>query len=239
MTQLALEFEVAESPEEMFARVFRTMKPRTAPPSFRVLFKPYANLDSKIRLEAGHEKIEVRMSDQLRSAPHAVREALAWVLLGKLYRKAIPPEIERDYKLFVNRADVRRRALELRRERGHKRLVHPKGGVFDLEAMFEDLNVRFFEGALSKPALGWSPKPSRRLLGHYDPAHHAIVISSIFDTPKTPRYAVEYVLYHEMLHIKHPAEYRTERRCVHTPAFRAEEKLFPQYAEALKYLKRF
>jgi hypothetical protein len=60
------------------------MKPRTAPPAFRVLFKPYANLDSKIRLEAGHEKIEVRMSDQLRTAPDSVREALAWVLLGKL-----------------------------------------------------------------------------------------------------------------------------------------------------------
>ena len=239
MTQLALDFETAESPEEMFVRVFRTMKPRTAPPAFSVQFKPYANLDSKIRLEAGHERIEVRMSDQLRTAPDSVREALAWVLLGKLYRKAIPPELERCYKSFVNRADVRRRALELRRERGRKRLVPPKGGVFDLEAIFTNLNVRFFEGKLSKPALGWSPSPSRRLLGHYDPAHHAIVISSVFDTPKTPRYVVEYILYHEMLHVKHPAEYRTERRCVHTSAFRAEEKRFPEYAQALRYLKRF
>lgn len=239
MTQLALDFETAESAEEMFTRVFRAMKPRTEPPKFRVLFKPYANLDSKIRLEAGHEKIEVRMSDQLRTAPDSAREALAWVLLGKLYRKAIPPEIERNYKAFVNRTDVRRRALELRRERGRKRLAPPKGGVFDLESIFADLNVRFFEGNLSKPALGWSLTPSRRLLGHYDPAHHAIVISSVFDTPKTPRYVVEYILYHEMLHIKHPAEYRTERRCVHTPPFRAEEKRFPHYAEALRYLKRF
>jgi hypothetical protein len=239
MTQLALDFETAESPEEMFLRVFRAMKPRTAPPAFSVLFKPYTNLDSKIRLEAGHEKIEVRMSDQLRSAPDSVREALAWVLLGKLYRKAIPPEVERCYKTFVNRADVRRRALELRKERGRKLLTPPKGGVFDLEAIFDDLNVRFFERGLSKPALGWSVRPSRRLLGHYDPAHHAIVISSIFDTPKTPRYVVEYILYHEMLHIKHPAEYRTERRCVHTPGFRAEEKRFPEYAQALRYLKRF
>lgn len=238
MTQLALDFENPESSEDMFLRVFRTLKPRTAPPAFRVLFKPYANLDSKIRLEAGHEMIEVRMSDQLRVAPDSVREALAWVLLGKLYRKAIPPEIERCYKSFVNRADVRKRALELRRERGRKRLVHPKGGVFDLEALFEDLNVRFFEGELSRPALGWSLRPSRRLLGHYDPAHHAIVISSIFDTPKTPRYVVEYILYHEMLHIKHPTEYRTERRCVHTPAFKAEESRFPRYEEALRYLKR-
>lgn len=238
MTQLALEFENPESPEEMFLRVFRMLKPRTKPPAFRVLFKPYANLDSKIRLEAGHERIEVRMSDQLLGAPDAVREALAWVLLGKLYRKAIPPELDRVYKSFVNRADVRKRALELRRERGRKRLAHPKGGAFDLEALFADLNVRFFEGALSKPALGWSVRPSRRLLGHYDPAHHAIVISSIFDTPKAPRYVVEYILYHEMLHIKHPAEYRTERRCVHTPAFKAEERRFPQYEQALRYLKR-
>ena len=238
MTQLALDFETAESPEEMFTRVFREMKPRTAPPAFRVLFKPYANMDSKIRLEAGHERIEVRMSDQLRSAPDSVREALAWVLLGKLYRKAIPPEAETRYRTFVNRADVRRRALELRRERGHKRLVHPKGGVFDLEALFDDLNVRYFDGSLSKPALGWSPRPSRRLLGHYDPAHHAIVISSIFDRPKTPRYVVEYILYHEMLHIKHPAEYRTERRCVHTPAFKVEERRFPRYDDAVRYLRR-
>jgi hypothetical protein len=239
MTQLALDFETAESPEDMFVRVFRTMKPRTAPPAFRVLFKPYTNLDSKIRLEAGHEKIEVRMSDQLRTAPASVREALAWVLLGKLYRKAIPPEVERRYKAFVNRADVRRRALELRRERGRTRLVPPKGGVFDLESIFQDLNIRFFDGGLSRPALGWSVNPSRRLLGHYDPAHHAIVISSVFDTPETPLYVVEYILYHEMLHIKHPAEYRTERRCVHTPPFRAEEKRFPDYARAVRYLKRF
>jgi predicted metal-dependent hydrolase len=239
MTQLALDFEPSEAPEDMFRRVFRAMKPRTVPPAFRVLFKPYANLDSKIRLEAGHGTIEVRMSDQLLTAPESVREALAWVLLGKLYRKAVPPEVERCYKAFVNRADVRRRALELRRQRGHKRLVHPKGGVFDLEALFADLNIRFFEGALSKPALGWSVRPSRRLLGHYDAAHHAIVISSIFDRPKTPRYVVEYILYHEMLHIKHPAEYRTERRCVHTPAFKAEERRFPDYERALEYLKRF
>jgi len=238
MTQLALDFENPESPEEMFLRVFRMLKPRTKPPAFRVLFKPYANLDSKIRLEAGHERIEVRMSDQLLGAPDAVREALAWVLLGKLYRKQVPPELESCYKSFVNRADVRKRALELRRERGRKRIVHPKGGVFDLEALFADLNVRFFESALSKPLLGWSVRPSRRLLGHYDPAHHAIVISSIFDTPKTPRYVVEYILYHEMLHIKHPAESRTERRCVHTPAFKAEERRFPQYEQALRYLKR-
>ncbi len=238
MSQLALDFEPSESPEEMFLRVFRTMKPRTAPPAFEVFFKPYANLDSKIRLDSGHERIEVRMSDQLIAAPDSVREALAWVLLGKLYRKAVPPEIERRYKRFVNRDDVRRRALELRRQRGRKRLVHPQGERFDLEEIFDDLNVRFFDGALDRPAIGWSLRPSRRLLGHYDPAYHAIVISSIFDRPKTPRFVVEYIVYHEMLHIKHPAEYRGERRCVHTAPFKAEERRFPDYDRALAYLKR-
>ena len=237
MTQLALDFEVAETPEQTFERVLRALKPRTQPPEIAVVYRPYANLDSKVRLLAGHERIEARLSDQLRAAPLAVRESLAWVLLGKLYRKPIPPEADRAYRQFVNRADVRGRALELRRERGRKRLAPPQGGVFDLDRMFDELNGRYFQGSIARPRLGWSLTPSRRLLGHYDPAHHAIVVSSVFDTPKTPAY-IEYVLYHEMLHIKHPTEHRNERRCVHTPAFRAEEKRFPRYAEAIRYLKR-
>jgi hypothetical protein len=41
-----------------------------------------------------------------------------------------------------------------------------------------------------------------------------------------------------MLHLKHPVKMRGARRSVHGPAFRAEEKLFPQLAEARAFLKR-
>ena len=226
-----------ESVEEMFARVFRRMKPRTDPPEFNVRFRPYANMDSKIRLEAGHRRISVLISDQLEQAPPDVQESLAWVLLGKLYRKEPPPEVLERYRRFANRDDVRRRALEVRKRRGRKYIVEPRGQAHDLDALFDALNAEYFDGEMKKPALGWSLRGSRRLLGHYDPAHHAIVISRLLDDERVPAYVVKYVLYHEMLHLKHPVEYRDQRRCVHSPAFKAEEKRFPRYQDANRFLK--
>jgi hypothetical protein len=46
-------------------------------------------------------------------------------------------------------------------------------------------------------------------------------------------------MYHEMLHIRFPAEHHhaSGRRCVHTAAFKAEEKRFDGYAEAKAILK--
>jgi len=51
------------------------------------------------------------------------------------------------------------------------------------------------------------------------------VVSKVFDRPSSPRYAIEYLLYHEMLHLKHPVSVRGTRRCVHSAAFKADEKI--------------
>lgn len=228
-----------ESTEEVYVRVFRTLKPRTNPPEFKVRFYPYANLDSRIRLEEGHRRIIVKVSDQLEHAPLAVQEALAHVLLAKLFRKRIDADQDRRYREFVNRSEVRQQALDVRRRRGRKQMRSPQGVSYDLDAMFDDLNNRFFYGRLAKPKLGWSARGSRRLLGHFDPAHESIVLSRLLDCSTVPAFVVEYVLFHEMLHVKHPVEYRTQRRCVHTPTFKREEKTFPSYEEANLFLKKW
>ncbi len=56
--------------------------------------------------------------------------------------------------------------------------------------------------------------------------------------PRVPLYAIEYLVYHEMLHLRHPVKLRGSRRLVHPAAFREEEKLFPQFKEAQEFLKR-
>jgi hypothetical protein len=75
--QTALFFE---RPEEIYARVFRELKPRTALPELRVEFCQFANANCFIKLEDG--RLEVRMSDLLSGAPAPVMEALAHILLG-------------------------------------------------------------------------------------------------------------------------------------------------------------
>ena len=83
----------------------------------------------------------------------------------------------------------------------------------------------------------WSSERARNRLGHYDPAHNAIVISRVFDHPRVPECAVEYIVYHEMLHLKHPVRLRGSRRCVHSAEFQAEEREFPNSMRRRSFLR--
>lgn len=235
MEQTALFFETVE---QIYLRVFCELKPRTPPPGFLVEYRPFANVNSFIRREDSNGAVRVRMSDLLEGAPAPVHEALAFILLSKLYRKRIPEKYNRRYRLFLNRADIRRQMLLLRQIRGRKRVATARGRCYDLEEIFEELNRRFFGGLLARPLLGWSRTPSRTMLGHFDPAHNAIIISRIFDRPDVPRFLVEYIVYHEMLHLRHPVEHRHSRRCVHTSEFKQAERAFPRLAEAQALLKK-
>jgi predicted metal-dependent hydrolase len=228
-----------ESIEQMFERVFAHIKPKSPCPEFIVYFYPYAGIDSKIRISPDGSWVEVKISDQLETAPARVQEALAYVLLSKLYVGRVPPNANRTYKEYIRSPSVLEKATEIRRRRGRKRIVHPKGEHHDLNEVFAEINEQFFSNTIEKPHIGWSLSPSEQLLGHYDPAHSAIVISCVFDSSKIPRFLLEFVMYHEMLHIKHPVEYREDgRRSIHTPAFKREERKFPRYKEASAMLKR-
>jgi hypothetical protein len=225
-----------ESPEEIYARVFRELKPRTLIPKIAVEFCRFANPDSSIRQDAAG--LRVRISDLLESAPAPVMEALAFILLGKLYRKTVPRLYAHRYRLYLNRKDVRRQAQLVRQVRGRKFISGPQGELHNLEEIFERLNTRFFDGLLGRPQLGWSRNASRHQLGHFDPSHNAIVISRIFDRPRTPLLALEYVMFHEMLHLRFPVDHSKARRCVHTREFKEAEKQFPEFKEAKEMLKR-
>jgi hypothetical protein len=225
-----------EAPPEIFVRVHREIKPRTLVPAIKVEYRKFANADSHVRLENG--AITVRITDLLEGAPAPVTEALAHILLGKLYRKPVARQYPHRYRLYLNRRDMRRRINLVRQTRGRKVHLGSQGRVHNLEEIFEDLNMKHFGGMMARPALGWSHVRSRTRLGHFDPSHNTIVISRIFDDPGAPRLALEYVMFHEMLHVYYPVNHSGARRCVHTPEFRAHEKQFPQFREARALLRR-
>lgn len=228
--------EAAALPEEVYARVFRRLRPRTKLPRIEVEFRRWANANAQIRLEEG--VLVVRIADMLEGAPVDVQEALAEILLAKLFRRQYSAAANDRYRRYLNRRDVRQNLDQVRQVRGRKLLEHPQGEHYNLEEMFEELNFRYFFGLMARPALGWSRQASRTLLGHYDPSHNTIVLSRILDRPGTPRLAVEYVLFHEMLHVRYPAEHRGARRCVHTRAFKEAEKQFENLREAKAQLRK-
>lgn len=224
-----------ESADEIFARIFREYRPRTPLAGVNLVFKRYANANSSIAWR--DSRLEVKLSDLWQGAPAPVVEALAHILIAKMFRKAAPPTASAAYRRWLNRKDVRSDMQKVKLLRGRKFVSGPEGKAWNLETIFEELNLKYFGGLMARPDLGWSRRPSRTTLGHYDPSHHAIILSSLMDHPAVNRLAVEYVLYHEMLHLKHPVDHRGARRRVHTREFRAEEKLFEGLDEAKEVLK--
>jgi len=204
-------------------------------PELKIEFYRFANINNTIRLREG--RLLVRVSDLLEGAPEYVLRAIAHILVAKMYRKALDREHVIRYRRYVSAQHMSRKAHLVRQIRGRKQLVSPRGLTYDLEAVFEDLNFRFFHGLLARPQMSWSSERARNRLGHYDPAHNAIIVSRVFDDPRIPRFLVEYIVYHEMLHLKHPVKLRGSRRCVHPAEFQAEERLFPLLDEAKQFLE--
>jgi hypothetical protein len=225
-----------ETPTEIYARVLKDLRPRGEPPEIRVEFRSYANANSSVRLEGG--RLTVRIADILEGAPATIVEALAYILLGKLYRRPAARIYQHRYRLYLNRREIRQKMQLVRQIRGRKFVSGPQGASYDLEEIFERLNHAHFDGLLGRPMLGWSRLRSRSLLGHFDPSHNAIIISRIFDHPAVPALALEYVMFHEMLHLRHPVDHNGARRRVHTREFRQAESAFPRLAEAKELLKK-
>jgi hypothetical protein len=220
----------------IFEEEYRALRPRAPIPPISLRFRRFTTLNTTIRLREG--QIHVSLSDLLEGAPEPVLRSIAHILLAKLYKKPIDATHSLRYKRFCSSAAVTRQSELIRHVRGSKRFFGPEGRYYHLEEVFDSLNTRFFGGLLGRPDLTWSEHMAKRMLGHYDAAHNTIVVSRVFDRPSSPRYAIEYLLYHEMLHLKHPVRMRGLRRCIHSREFKADEEQFPQLAQALAFLKR-
>jgi SprT-like family protein len=223
----------------LFQRVFTRLGCDGRPPRFRVEFYPYASLVLTIRRR--EDVVYVRFSDLLQRAPLAVLEGAAALLLSRVYRRKAPRALVDPYLNYARSNRTRSRISRMRRGRVRLAATGPRGRHFDLEKMFEELNKKYFAGNLQRPHIGWSTRSWRRQFGCYDPGPNQILLNRRMDHPRVPQVAVAYVLYHEMLHVKHPTRRSGCSLVSHSPEFRAEEKLFADFARARRivdYLAR-
>lgn len=222
--------------KSVFDEALRSLVKKEPPPEIEARFYPYVGLSSTIRLRNG--RVHARVSDILAGSPREVLFALACILVAKLYRLKTPKAQERIYRRYTLDPSVLDASHDSRRKRGHKLTTSPCGKVYDLGKIFEELNVQYFGGKLEQPQLSWSRTRTRRILGHHDHAHSTIIISRTLDNQRIPRVVIEYVLYHEMLHVKHPPRVISGRTSYHGPAFRRDERRFREFNEAVKWLEK-
>jgi hypothetical protein len=206
---------------------------------FRVRFYPYAGLTSTIHKREDH--YEVKLADILESAPLKVHYALAAILLGKMEKRLQPSAAHTEaYEVWARRPDVLERHSKTRQARARKRTLRPpQGQVHDLKALYRRLNREYFGAVLPEVELGWSAQAGRTRFGYHDSDLGTIVINRRLDEQDVPAIVVAYVLYHEMLHVKHGIGFSDDgRRVMHPPQFKADERLFPAYASAERHLAR-
>lgn len=122
----------------------------------------------------------------------------------------------------------------------------PVGAVLDLRVVAADLNQRYFDGRL-KVRISWGKAAGENAhpagncrrtrsaslqLGSYSYEDRLIRIHRVLDRPSVPRYVVESVVYHELLHADLPPVTRRGRRYFHTPEFRRRERCFRHFERA-------
>ena len=220
----------------LFHRMFTRLGCEGRPPRFRVEFYPYSSLVLTIRRR--EDAVYVRFSDLLRRAPVAVLEGAAALLLARVYRRKPSRELTEPYLQYARSDRTRSRMNRMRHRRVRLAATNPRGDHFDLHRLFDELNRKYFAGRLQRPHIGWSPRSWRRQFGCYDPGPNQILLNRRMDRAGVPSCAVEYVLFHEMLHVKHPTRRSGCSMVSHSREFREEEKRFPEFERARRILDR-
>jgi hypothetical protein len=114
--------------------------------------------------------------------------------------------------------------------------------VHDLAVVYADVNSRHFGGRLRVP-ITWGRGVGRArrgglTFGSYDPVLDLIRVHPVLDRPGVPRYFLESVVHHEMLHhVMGGVPDRAGRTVYHTRAFREAEARFPHHRDALAWEK--
>lgn len=225
-----------ETIRQFYEEAFSEITGKRRSPEIEVSFYPYVGLNQTIRVRNG--RVFVRIADMCRDMPEEPHRALAVILVSKLLRKRVPAYADDIYNEYTRTTEMRDRSNDRKRSHGRKVVTTHKGEVYDLDEIFDNLNFWYFGERLPKPVLTWSARQTYRILGHHDATHDTIVVSRSLDSPDVPRFVVEYIVFHEMLHIHHPTVHHNGRRYNHTAAFRRDEEKFKHYREAELWIEQ-
>jgi hypothetical protein len=193
-----------------------------------VLITLTSNRSTMISFRKRGRAIFIRVHAMFQEASDDVIEAMAAFVslkeMPKAQAKLLDDWIER-YRGGLTEARVQ--AMKL----------FPVGEAHDLTESFARLNAEYFDGRIDA-LITWS-RSARKLrrstirMGTYSHDLRLIRIHPALDQEFVPPYFVDFVVFHEMLHQVHnTTDGGCERRAVHTPAFRHDEKRFRFYKEA-------
>jgi len=197
-------------------------------------FHPGRSLRNEISLRG--KILTIRVSEHLRPAPPEILSIIAVILFAKLFRIRLSSSLNREYRNYIRQNILPRIPRRIRKPSAQ---YTAEGRYFNLDEIFDRLNLIWFQNKLPRPLIGWSLRKSYSRLGFYSYDKKLLVISRIFDARKVPVPVVEFLMYHEMLHIFLQPKEQNGRRQVHGPEFRRMEKQFPDHSDIHIWIRMF
>ena len=200
-----------------------------------VSFYPYIELKHTWRHDGNGW--EFKVSDYLESSSEEVLDSLAWYLLARASGLRCPEGRASPYLCHIRSKEMWQAAGPRYFERANSLKADPTGRCRDLKVVFDYVNSTYFSGGLHEPILAWTSESPKRRLGYYFEQLNLLAVNSALDSDQIPRYVLEFVMYHELLH--HADQHGGSKRTVrHTKAFREREREFSAYADAEAWLRR-
>jgi len=167
-----------------------------------------------------------------------------------------PDRVLRALARYIARADRRDSALlagyveanhwrirQHRRKRRCAPVPEPAGSVHDLAEILNSLNRQYFGGEIDA-RITWGARSTRSRrrqsikMGSYSVEDRLIRIHPALDRMEVPRYFVEWIVFHEMLHQVFDIPTINGRRQFHPPAFLERERDFEHYDKARRWERR-
>jgi predicted metal-dependent hydrolase len=137
---------------------------------------------------------------------------------------------------------IRQNQSFLKEGKPRKITINPNGKLYNLTNIFNSLNSEYFNNSLSV-LITWGKRSpqyavKKRTLGNYQKKTNTIRINPMLDSRKVPRYVIEFIVYHEMLHAVIDTVLKNGRRSIHSKEFKNRESKYKNYHKAIEWEKK-
>lgn len=188
------------------------------------------NSSSMLSMKRNGDSVVMRVHRIFLSAGSEVMEEIAGLI--KNSRKRTP-----HIRQFITQ-----NSNQLKRRPPRKVNIRTEGNSYDLLDIFYSINNEYFEGRVSA-SITWGVKgprrvAARRTLGSFCGDNNTIRINPMLDNKRVPRYFLEFIVYHEMLHADIGFSTESGRRSMHSKEFRRREKMFEHYDRSIAWEKK-
>lgn len=213
-------------------------------PDIQLKFRINNNVNNLLTIVRNRKNGEIRLSLHkifLEADDETLKGIAGFIRNPKREHRVVIRKFIAGHSIQIDRTIPKRRTMAL----------NPVGRIYDLSKMFDNVNEQYFSGRLSNLKITYAPYRAHTRkryktinFGSFSYAERLIRIHPVLDNEFVPRYFVEYIIYHEMLHsVILPKIGKNGYTIYHNKEFKAREKEFLHYAvcerwqkENMKYL---